>query len=166
MITLKTNIEKNMVTYKWNNKLKGIKGNSLYFIFESDISGIPEHVFNFMFGVIMMDPIVYTRSNLWLTELTEAEELHLNNILKLNHQSNGCAGRGYLFGKGYYEAPRIYTKSYTHAFPPLHSNEIICANGLGKDGLNVALLTKEMGYPPFCFTVINQYWRKRKLQEL
>jgi len=163
MITLKTHIEKNMVTYKWNNRLRGIKGNHLYFIFEADLRGVPEHVFNFMFGVFMMDSLAYTGDNLWLTELTEAEELHLNNILRMNHDSNGCAGRGYSFGNAYHDAPQAYAKDQPTAIPPSNDKEVVCANGLGKDGINVALLAKEMGYIPFCYTLINQYWRDKKL---
>jgi len=158
MMTLKTELTDKMVRYSWDRRIRGIKGKSLYFIFESDITGIPEHVFNFMFGVFMMDGLVYSGARLGVSELTEAEELHLNNILRLNYQSHGCAGRAYND-----EAPMAYSRSQPTAQPPAHDNDVICANGMGKDGLNVALLTKEMGYNPFCFTVINQYWRDRGL---
>ena len=40
-----------------------------------------------------MDSLVFTGRELSFSELTDGEELHLNNILKLNHESNGCAGR-------------------------------------------------------------------------
>jgi len=158
MINLRTEIKDNLVYYKWDKRIKGIKGKSLYFLFESDLSGIPEHVFNFMFGVFMMDGLTYTGQTLGLTELSEAEELHLNNILRINHRSRGCAGRAHNN-----KAPGIYARDQPRALPPSHDNDIICANGMGKDGLNVALLTKEMGYSPFCFTLINQYWRNSKL---
>ena len=158
MITIKTEIKKNKVTYSWNKKLVAVRGKKLHFMFESDISGIPYHLFNFMFGVFMMDPIVFTGDYLEFNDLTEDEELHLNNILRLNHDSKGCGGRSQND-----ISPRIYAKSQSEASPPSHDNEIICANGMGKDGLNVALLTKEMGYSPFCFTIINQYWRNRKI---
>jgi len=158
MIKVKTEIKRNVVTYTWNKKLRGIKGNSLYFIFEDDLRGIPEHVLNFMFGVFMMDPLIYTGDTVDLSELTENEEIHLNNILRMNDESNGCAGRSHSEN-----TPRVYPRYQSIAIPPSQDNEIICANGLGKDGLNVALLTKEMGYIPFCYTVINQYRRNRKV---
>lgn len=158
MITLKTEIKRNMVTYSWNKRLAGVKGNSLYFIFESDIRGVPEHVFNFMFGAFMMDSLVYTGDTLGLSELSGAEETHLNNILRLNHESNGCVGRAYSE-----KAPLIYSQHQPTAWPPTEVNEVVCANGLGKDGINVALLTKELGYSPFYYTVINQYMRKLKV---
>lgn len=158
MITLNTEIQKYTVDYTWNRKLKGIKGNSLFFNFESDISRVPEHVFNFMFGIFLMDSLVFTGSEISFSELTDGEELHLNNILKLNHKSKGCAGRSHNKNM-----PIIHLRARATADPPPDTNEIICANGLGKDGLNVALLTKEMGYAPFCYTLINQYWRNQNL---
>jgi len=158
MITVKTEIKRNMVRYTWNKRLMGIRGKTLNFLFEFDIRGIPEHLFNFMFGVFMMDSLVFTGDTLGLSDLTKDEELCLNNILKLNHKSNGCAGRAHND-----KASLIYSKDQSSAFPPSLDNEIICANGLGKDGLNLALLTKEMGYIPFCFTVINQYWKNQKV---
>lgn len=158
MITLNTEIKKYTVDYTWDKRLYGIKGNSLFFNFESDISRVPEHVFNFMFGVFLMDSLVFTGRELSFSELTDGEELHLNNILKLNHESNGCAGR-----TQNKNMPRIRLRARATADPPPDTNQIICANGLGKDGLNVALLTKEMEYAPFCYTLINQYWRNEKL---
>ena len=158
MINLKTKIKKHTVNYTWNKRLRGIKGNSLYFVFESDISGVPDHVFNFMFGLFLMDALVFTGKEISFSELTNEEEIHLNNILKMNHDSKGCAGRSQNR-----KMPVIHISARANDNPPQDTNEIICANGLGKDGLNVALLTLEMGYTPFCYTVLNQYWRNRKL---
>jgi len=158
MINIETDIRKNSVTYTWNKRLRGIKGSHLYFKFESDISNIPEHIFNFMFGAFLQDSLVYTGEEIHLSELTENEELHLNKLLKLGHESNGCAGRAH-----HKNVPIVKARTHPTATPPPNTNEVICAMGLGKDGLNVALLTKEMGYSPFCFTIINQYWRNKKL---
>jgi len=158
IITLKTEIKGNTVRYTWNKRLRGIKGNSLWFMFESDISGVPFHVFNFMFGVFMMDALVFTGDTIHFSELTKDEKLHLHNIVILNYNSKGCAGRVHSNG-----IPVIYSEYQPSASPPSTDNEILCANGLGKDGLNVSLLIKEMGYTPFCFTVINQYWKKQKV---
>jgi len=158
MITVKTEIKRNMVTYTWDKKMRGIKGDSLHFVFESDLRGVPEHVFNFMFGVFMMDSLVYTGETIDLSELTENEEIHLNNILRFNYESNGCAGRVHSES-----ITGAYPRYQPTAIPPSHDNEVICANGLGKDGLNVALLTKDLGYTPFCYTLINQYSRKQKV---
>jgi len=160
MITLKIRNKKGLLKYTWNKRLMGIKGNNLTFDFGSvnDISGIPDHVFNFMFGIFMMDSLAYTGETLGLSELTEEEGFILDKILKLNHESNGCAGRAKND-----KAPIIYSQHEPTAWPPTNDDEIICANGLGKDGLNVALLTKEMGYTPFCFTIYNQYWKRSKV---
>ena len=156
MIRLDIEIKKYTVNYTWNRKLKGIKGNNLFFTFESDIYRVPEHVFNFMFGIFLMDSLVFTGKEISFSELTDGEELHLKNILKLNHESKGCAGRSHNKNM-----PSIHLRARATADPPPDTNQIICANGLGKDGLNVSLLTKEMGYAPFCYTLINQYWRNQ-----
>jgi len=160
MITLKVEARGGLLKYTWNKRLKGIKGNTLVFDFGSgnDISGIPEHIFNFVFGIFMMDSLIFTGDTLGLSELTESEEFFLDSILKLNHMSGGCAGRTHND-----KSPLIYSQHQPTSWPPNNDNEVICANGLGKDGLNVALLVKEMGYTPFCFTLYNQYWKRRRV---
>ena len=160
MINVRTDVKKDIVIYTWNKKLRGIKGNSLYFIFEDDLGGVPEHVLNFMFGVFMMDSLVFTGEDIHFSELTELEDFTLNNILKLNHKSKGCAGKS-----ANRKMPQAYSQYQPTAWPPNNDNEVICANGLGKDGLNVALLTKEMDYTPFCYTVINQYRKNLKVSD-
>ena len=156
---IKTEVQEKRVRYTWSDRLLGLRGNSLSFSFEFDISGVPEHVFNFIFGVFLMDSLVLTGKEIFFSELTKEEGYHLRRILRSNFESKGCAGRAP--GPCY---PQVYAPE-ARASSLSKGNRVVCANGLGKDGLNVALLTKEMGYSPLCYTILNQYWNRREVWE-
>ena len=116
-----------------------------------------------MFGVLMQDPIVYTGGTIKFSQLTLNELSNLKEIIKRNYNSRGCAGRK----RGYEvkELPIIEVSKIVDEQELDGNNIIICANGFGKDGINVALLTNELGYMARCFTLKNQYkgrlWKER-----
>lgn len=157
------NLNKNIVQYEWNNRLEGFRGNKLFLKYDINLSRIPIHLFNFMFGVLMQDPIVYTGGKIIFSQLTLNEFSNLKEIIKRNYNSFGCAGkkRGYKVK----EIPIIEATKIVEDYKPDGNNIIICANGFGKDGINVALLVTELDYNARCFTLKNQYkgrlWKER-----
>jgi len=157
MISINTKANKNRVQYTWKGKLASFRGNNLFLEYDINVSKTPTHLFNFIFGVLMQDPIVYTGGIVKLSELTANELLNLEKILQRNYDSRGCAGRK----RGYKvkDPPIIETLKIVDKSEFDGNNTVICANGFGKDGINVALLAKELGYTPRCFTLKNQYKR-------
>jgi len=160
---VRVDLNYNRIQYDWSNRLKGFRGNKLLLKYDVDLSKIPIHLFNFMFGVLMQDPIVYTGGTIKFSQLTLNELSNLKEIIKRNYNSRGCAGRK----RGYEvkELPIIEVSKIVHDYELDGNNIIICANGFGKDGINVSLLTSELGYMARCFTLKNQYkgrlWKER-----
>ena len=157
MISINTRVNKNRVQYTWKGKLASFGGNNLFLEYGVNVSKIPIHLFNFIFGVLMQDPIVHTGGKIKFSQLTVNELLNLEKIFERNYRSHGCAGRK----RGYKvkDSPTIEMLKIVGESEFDGNNTVICANGLGKDGINIALLAKELGYMPRCFTVTNQYKR-------
>ena len=112
----------------------------------------------------MQDPIVYTGQAIKFTELTKKELINLRKIINRNYESFGCAGK--VRNHSVDEIPLIYSEKIVDDLTFNDSETVICANGLGKDGINISLLAQEMGYTPRCFTAYNQYKKGLWLERL
>jgi len=162
MITIKTEINGNQVSYTWNKRLKGLKGKTLWVEYDVDISNIPRHLANLMFGLIACDPLSWENETMVFDELTLEGLECLKNMLKMFHHSKGGGGLAHEWGKFF---PKFFGASFgTNLIVDAHEREndgpILCANGLGKDGLTISSMTKELGFDMRCFFVDGQFTRK------
>jgi len=155
MIEVSVKVYNNSVTYSWNNPISLYSAKTLTFDFSSlDISKIPKHIWNYIFCIFMIDAITATNEDIEVSELSDNEYETLNYILQQNILSRGCAGR--LITDGFTQS--IKAKKYLDKTVfPKPSKTVVCANGLGKDGINVSLLSDELGYNPLCYTIWGQY---------
>lgn len=163
---LKTEIKGNIVSYKWDKPLKDFKGRKLYLKYDVDISETPLHVANFIFGVFMQDGITLSGRSLSVNELTQKEVIGLQKTFDMNYESHGCAGK--VRGYNMIRKPRILAHRLVNNSSLDGDGPVICANGMGKDGMNVALIVKELGYDGRSFILSNAYkeirrglWRER-----
>jgi len=157
-----TRIGKNTIQFSWHDKLNYFKGNNLSVTYDVDISQTPRHLANFMFGIIMAGLISFNRIPVEFDELTEGELEAINSLVRLNYLSKGCSGRprGYDKFMPLGEPPKVKSKKLVVGTPPRNSGPVLCANGMGKDGLNVLSLVRELGFDMRCFTVYGQLSEK------
>jgi len=162
MITIKTEITGNRISFTWNKRLKGFKGKTLWIEYDVEISDIPQHLANLMFGLIACDPLSWENETMLFDELTLEGLSCLTSMLKMFHNSKGGGGLTHEWGKSF---PKFFGASFgTNLIVDVHEREndgpILCANGLGKDGLTISSMTKELGFDMRCFFVDGQFTRK------
>ena len=182
-MNIKTEIGKNTIKFSWGGKVEGFfGGNALLIEYDVDISKTPKHLANFMFGLIMADPLSWNLGTITFDEMTNRELEGIRNILIMNFHSKGCGGVAAHSFDAFYpsrlkvkvEAENIVNEERGEGDGP-----VLCANGLGKDGLLVANLVKELGVDLRCFFVegqmtpsvnrkmmrnINRFYEERKIK--
>lgn len=158
---IETKIGEHIINYKWDNPIYQFQGNELYLKYDEDISKTPLHIANFLFVVLMQDALTLTGKPVILGELTDKENRELNSIMQMSYHSHGCAGRKRRYNVS--EKPIITSIKIVEPNHPGDSGPILTTNGLGKDGLNLALLTLDLGLTPRCFTLYNQYAKRMGL---
>ena len=160
---VKTDIGEKTIRFSWSENLSNFRGNVFYVTYDVDVSQTPRHLANFMFGIRMAGLISFNRIPVEFDELTEGELEAINGLVKLNYLSRGCSGRprGHdtLMPAG--EPPKVKSKKLVVGEPHRNNGPVLCANGMGKDGLNVLSLVKELGFDMRCFTVSGQLSEKR-----
>lgn len=161
-IIIETRIGKNTIDFYWHSKLNYFSGNNLSVTYDVDVSQTPRHLANSMFGIIMAGLISFNRVSVEFDELTEGELEAINSLVRLNYLSSGCCGRSRGHDKfmpaG--EPPRVKSKKLVVGSPPGDSGPVLCGNGMGKDGLNVLSIVRELGFDMRCFTVSGQLLEK------
>jgi len=162
MITVKTEIGRIGIRYTWDKKIQGLKGNTLWIEYDVDVSKTPRHLANLMFGLIASDPMSWENDTMAFDELTREGLSCLSSFLKMYHYSKGCAGHTHDYGKYF---PVIRGSSFganklVHADEREDIGPILCANGLGKDGIVISSMTKELGFDMRCFFLDGQMTRK------
>ena len=168
MITIKTEIKGNMVKYTWNKRLKGLKGKTLWVEYDVDTSNMPRHLANFMFGLIVADPLSWENDTIVFDELTKEGLGCLQDFLEMYYHSKGGGGLTHDWGRYF---PKVHGASFG-ATKLVESDQredngpILCANGLGKDGLTISSMTKELGFDMRCFFVDGQFTEKVMVDRL
>jgi len=156
-------------------------GNELVFEYDVDVSKTPEHLANFMFCLIMSDALSWNEGSVVFNEMTSKELDCIRRNLVMNFHSKGCGG---LFAGHRKIFPRslklkVKVKNIVSEEEVGGEGPVLCANGLGKDGLTVANMVKELGFDMRCFFVtgqmtpnirrerinnINEFYRKRSIE--
>lgn len=162
MINVKTEIGRIGIRYTWDKRIRGLKGNSLWIEYDVDVSKTPRHLANLMFGLIASDPMSWENESMVFDELTLEGRDALQYFLKMFYHSKGCGGLTHDFGKSYPETlgASFWADKLVYADEREADGPILCANGLGKDGITVSSMTKELGFDMRCFFVQGQMNKK------
>ena len=162
MITVKTEIGENGIRYTWDKRIGGLRGNSLWIEYDVDVSKTPRHLANLMFGLIVSDPMSWENETMVFDELTQEGLSCLTSFLKMYHYSKGYGGHAHDYGEYF---PEVRGSSFgTDKLVIMDEREdtgpVLCANGLGKDGITISSMTKELGFNMRCFFLAGQMTRK------
>lgn len=151
---IKTEIGKNLIRFSWDGSISGFKGNTLWMGYDVDVSKTPRHLVNLMFGLIASDPIS-GMGTLVFDEQTPEELRCIRNHVKMNFDSKGCGGLARGYDKYFPQrmSVEVKAKKIVDPEPGEHDGPVLCANGLGKDGLTIASMVKELGFDMRCFFV-------------
>jgi len=146
-----TGIGKRIISFSWPESLLFMKRNSVSIVYDVNVSKTPRHLVNFMFGLLMSEFFSWNNYDFEFDELTEKELQCINDHIKLNHISNS-------YGRVMHDRPSIVTaRNIVEEDSIINNGTVMCANGLGKDGIGLACMIKEIGLPIRCFTVGIQY---------
>lgn len=160
-----TNIHQKHITFLWEHHLAHMHRKNLTIAYPEDVLQTPRHLANFMCGIIMSEHFAWNDMPVEFDELTQKELDCVNDHIRLNHYSNP-------YGMVKTKTPiKVSARRIVEPTEIRTGGPILCANGMGKDGLVLALLVKELGLPVKSFTVGNQYiavprgeevWAERK----
>ena len=155
MIT--TTIGTNEIRFKWKRELPMCRGNELVIKYDVDVSKTPVHLANFMFGMIMIDALIWCKDPIVLSELTLKEKDGLDKAIFMAYRSGGCCG--YLLNL---KSPRVGSSPPKLSALRIVDEEgvvgggpVLVSNGMGKDALLSTSMVKEMGFEPRPFMVGN-----------
>jgi len=162
MINIKTEIGRNRVQYSWDKRIRGLKGNSLWMEYDVDISTMPRYLANMMFGLIACDPFSWENRTVVFDELSLEGLECLNNFLKMYFHSKGAGGLLYKYGDNFPKVPSASIRANELVVSDQREDNgpILCANGLGKDGITISSMTKELGFDMRCVFLDGQLTRK------
>jgi len=162
MINIKTEIGRNRVQYSWDKRIRGLKGNHLWMEYDVDISKMPRYLANMMFGLITCDPFSWENRTVVFDELSLEGHECLNNFIKMYFHSKGAGGLLYKYGDNFPKDPSasIGAKKLVVSDQREDNGPILCANGLGKDGITISSMTKELGFDMRCFFLDGQMSKK------
>lgn len=152
------------ISWVWNRGIPYVDGNSLWIRYPVDISEVPEHLAYFAFMVGFQDLLCFRGGTILVPELTEAETRMLRVMMKRVWHSHGCAGRVREYdvaGK----PPVILPDRFVEPTNYDDTGGVVCCNGMGKDGMDITLLAKRLGYTPHTFTLLNQYRTEELLED-
>ena len=144
-------IGKTKIRYTWKDELPSMKGCELWIDYGEDISQTPRHIANFMFALIMLDAFIWCKVPVVFDELTLREKKCLEDHFFITQVTKGCCGNFYPAGadpRTNLKATPIHVKKIVEDTPIEGSNTVLVSHGLGKDALNCACFTQEIGYPP------------------
>ena len=155
---IETKIGSHSILFTWTKEIPCLKGNHLIIEYDVDISNTPRHLANFMFSLIMSEAITRRTGTILFDELTQKELECVRNYNEMNFISKGCSGLGYGYNKLYPHqlSINVEAKKTVEDNTMEHGGPTLCANGLGKDGLLIANLTKETEGNMRCFFVEGQ----------
>ena len=153
---IETKIHDTSVEFFWDKKLRFINRNSIGFDYGVNISKIPRHIVNFMFGIIMSEHFAWNKGTVHFDELTEKELQCINDFVRYNFKSNPykrCDSEHMTV-----IADKIVDSQYDTI---IDKGVVLCGNGMGKDGLSISSIVKELGFKQVPFTAgsmrSNQY---------
>jgi len=165
LMKIKTNICDKHITFLWPHFLKHMNRKNLTIVYTEKVIHTPRHLANFMCGIIMSEHFAWNNIPIEFDELTQKEVDCINDHVRLNHASNS-------YGLVKTKSPvKVSAKKIVEAEEVKNTGPILCSNGMGKDGLLLSLLVKELGFPLKSFIVGNQYiavsrgeevWAERK----
>ena len=163
-MNITTKIRGSKVLYDWDENYDYLRGRRLWIDYGEQITA-PTHILNFTAALVMLGPASLNTTPFNLSELTQPELDTLNQLVKMLIISKGCGG--YVNIRRGHRTP--YKKDDSGGFTATHiisdtpirgDGPMLVAQGLGKDGLNIALMTKTLGFNAESFIVKNELTQK------
>jgi len=133
-----------------------VKDRTINIEYGIDVDEVPDHIFNYMFGLLLSEQISWSDGMIVFEELTEKELRSIRAHVHINSYSDP-------YGRASEGVPRILTEKVAN--PDMNIGEtdlVLSCNGMGKDGIASMLLANEINGSVQGFTVGNQY-RNEKL---
>lgn len=147
---MKLEINKETITATLDDRIEGLKSNIINVDFGIDVSGVPDHVFNYMFGILLSEQLSWSSGDINFGELNATEAHSIQNHIKENKKSNP-------YGKANNNDVKLIYDTVDTDFPELGEGPVLCCNGMGKDGIATMLLAQEIRGDVLGFTIGNQY---------
>jgi hypothetical protein len=144
--------ENNIIKIFIEKKLNFMNANSFYIKYPYKIDNIPYHLLYYMICILLSEIISWNSYIIYVDELTKKEEESINYHIKKNYEAN----RYKRCMKDKINSI-VKSKKYIIEYKFENYGPIFCCNGLGRDGLLLNLLTKEIYNNMESITIKNQY---------
>lgn len=157
---IKTTISKNKISFILDKPMRFLGKTKINFTYDTDISKTPEHVANYMLGILLSEHFSWNSGTIKFGELTWKEVESIRYHVKMNEHADP-------YGRVAGKPIRIITNELVSNDKPNGTGPILVGNGMGKDGLATACIGNELTGNIQPFTVGNQYsnsqiWEERK----
>jgi len=151
-----TSISKNAIQWSWDAKLRYTRGSTFSTSYKVDVSKTPKHLANYMAGLILSEIIAWNGVDVIFDELTRAEVASINDFVRTSYNEDHF--KRVIKGR---KCPVVKAKNIVEPYKFKTDGPVLCANGMGKDGLLLAMMVKEIGRKQLCFTVDGSYPTER-----
>jgi len=159
MIEIRTNIKKNVIEYTMSKKLRYMKNQRFVISYTFDLKSFPLHLANFMVGILLSEHISWTGEDVLFSSLTKKEVKCINKHILNNFIANP-------YKRVINKCPEVHSKNISKSELNFDGGPVITMNGMGKDGLALASLVRELNIELVSCVVANQYknmslWKDR-----
>lgn len=156
---IKVEIGTEAIHVSWNEPLDHCVQQYFDIDYGVDLSTTPKHVLNFMVGILLSEHFAWNQRAVIFDELTEAELACIKFHVKMNFARN-------LRDRSGPWSSVILVDRIVEQEVPEDDGPVLCANGMGKDGLSLIAMADRLDVDIRCFTFHGQYrteelWNER-----
>jgi len=156
---MKVSASGDTVTIDIPKRMNYISNGTIRFSYGVDVSQTPRHALNFMAGMIFAEHFAWNSQTPVFDELTPDGKACIDDHIRMESVTN-------MFNRVAKKPARsCIAKRLVNRTLPNDNGVVLCANGMGKDGLVLANMVHETGLPLRCFTVTGHMKNERLWKE-
>ncbi len=142
--------DKYTIVVSFDKLLKGMNHKKFYIKYPANIISVPNHLINYMISIILSEVLSWNTNIIYVSELTRKQEESINYHIRLNFKTNR-------YKRCQKKCSIIKCKNYVDDIIFNDYGPKYVCNGLGRDGILLNLLAKDIYDNTVSVTVKNQY---------